>query len=357
MTDFFREVDEDYRRERIIQFWTKYKALIIVLALLIVVATGGWRLYRHIETSAAEAAGARFQAATQLAQEGKTAEAEAAFRDIAKNGPRGYATLARLRVAEAEAARDPAAGVSAFDAIAADQSLAPSFRDLAQLRAAALRVDSEDPKAFEEKYRALAGPSFVYHDMMRELLGLAALKRQDYEAAGRWFEMVLANPQAPSALRQRAEAFLGIVQAGKLVAPPPAPAEPAPSVAPAEAPAAPAEAPAAPAEAPAAPAEAPATPKAEGAPAPAAEAAPAAPETAPAPAEAPKADAAAPEAANPQSPEPQSAKPAVEQPAEAPAAEAKPETAPAPAAPAATPDSAPEPAPAPSAPAHEQPSQ
>ncbi|VFU07165.1 conserved protein of unknown function [Methylocella tundrae] len=279
MTDFFREVDEDYRRDRLLQIWTKYQSLFIAAAVVIVAATAGWRIYQHFSTKAAEAAGAQYEAALQLSVDGKSAEAQAAFEQLARTGPKGYATLARLRAADEIAGRDPAAAASAFDALVADANYPQAFKDMAQTRAAILRVDSDDPKAFEQKYGALAGANFTYRDTIRELLALAAFRREDLDGAGRWLDMIIADPRAPSALRQRAEAFLGLVQAGK--APPPlAPAETAPPLtAPPAAPAATAAPPAA-----EAPEKTPAAPPA--ADAPASEAAPEkAPADSPAPAE------------------------------------------------------------------------
>ena len=251
MTDFFREVDEDYRRDRLIKLWTKYQSWLIAAAVLIVAATAAWRIYQHFHVTAAEAAGAQYEAALQLSADGKSAEAQAAFDKLAKTGPKGYATLARLRAVDEIAGRDPAAAIAAYDALVADPGYAQAFKDMAQTRAAILRVDSEDPAAFEQKYGTLSEPSFAYHNTMRELLALAAFRRNDVEAAGRWLDMIIADPRAPTALRQRAQAFLGLVQAGKML-PPRGPVEAAPEPAPAETtPAAPAPAAEAPAEKPA----------------------------------------------------------------------------------------------------------
>jgi hypothetical protein len=268
--DFFREVDEDYRRDRLLQFWTRYQSWLIAAAVLVVAATAAWRIYQHFRIETAEAAGAQYESALQLSAAGKSAEAEAAFEALAKTGPKGYATLARLRAVDEIAGHDPAAAIAGYDALVADPNYDRAFKDMAEVRAAILRVDSEDPKAFEQKFGPLAGQSFTYHDSVRELLALAAFKRGDVEAAGRWLDMIISDPRAPTALRQRAEAFLGLVQAGQAPPAPLAPATPAP-VAPESA----ASEPAAPAEA-SAPAPAQQAPAA-GTPA-AADKAPAAPE-------------------------------------------------------------------------------
>ena len=40
MTEFFRELEEDVRRDRIVRLWTKYRDLVIALAVLVVAGTG-----------------------------------------------------------------------------------------------------------------------------------------------------------------------------------------------------------------------------------------------------------------------------------------------------------------------------
>jgi hypothetical protein len=216
MADFFREVDEDVRRDQLLQIWKRYQNWIIAAALLVVAATGGWRLYEHFRLKSAAAAGERYESALQLAKDGKNAEAAAAFAAVAANAPTGYATLARLAGADALAAQDSAAALKAYDLIADDSSIDPAYQDVARLRGAYLRIDSDDPKDFEQRYGAYTGPGAAYHDAYRELLALADTKRGDYTGAARWLEEAAADPASPPALRARAEAFLTIVQAGKL---------------------------------------------------------------------------------------------------------------------------------------------
>jgi hypothetical protein len=216
MADFFREVDEDVRRDRAIQLWKKYQNWIIGAALIIIAATAAWRVYEYFRLKADQVAGSRYDAALQLQTDGKSAEAAAALESLSKNGPRGYAMLAQLSAADTLAMKDPAAAIKAYDALAADPGLDAPYQDVARLRAAYLRIDSEDPKEFEARYALAAGPDQPYRDLYRELLALAAFKLGDFDTAGRWLDEIVADRQAPPAVRGRAEAFLSIVQAGKL---------------------------------------------------------------------------------------------------------------------------------------------
>lgn len=216
MADFFREVDEDVRRDQLTELWKKYQNWVIGAALVVIALTAAWEILANFHRKAGEAAGARYESALQLLESGKAAEAAAAFQSLSRNGPSGYGMLARLAAADALAAKDPDAAIKAFDAAANAPTLDQPYRDVARLRAAYLRVDREDPKEFEARYMPDAAPNQPYRDFYRELLALAAFKRGDFDAAGNWLDQIAADPHAPPALGGRAQAFLEIVEAGKL---------------------------------------------------------------------------------------------------------------------------------------------
>jgi hypothetical protein len=216
MTDFFREVDEEVRRDRAILFWQKYQNWLIGGALLVVLGAGAWRFYENNRTQVAEAAGARYEAALLLMRDGKNDEAEAAFTALGKDGA-GYAALSRFAVADLIATKDPEAGIKAYETLAAESSVPSAVQGAAQVRAAILRVDRDDPKEFEHKFAPLATGQ-AYRHSYRELLALAAMKRDDFEAAGHWLDEIIVDPDTPEALRSRAQAFMALVRAGKLPA-------------------------------------------------------------------------------------------------------------------------------------------
>lgn len=214
MSDFIREVDEEYRRDRAAKFWQKYQNIIIAVAVLVVAATAGWRIWETQRLKAAQASGAQFQAALQLVRDGKPKEAEAAFLEIAKTGNPGYQVLARLRAADEIGNRDPKEAVQIYDAIAADSAVDPLLQQAAKLRAAYLRVDDADQAEIKQRIEPLAAPTSPFRHTARELLGLAALKAGDMQGAGRWLDMVVADPQTPQSTRDRASTLLGLVASG-----------------------------------------------------------------------------------------------------------------------------------------------
>lgn len=223
MADIFSEVDEEVRRDKAAQFWAKYQNWIIALAILIVAGTGGWRYYEYQRRLAAEEAGAKFQAAVLLSQQGKKEEAEGAFQTIARSSSGGYALLARLRAAGETGSQNPEEGAKMFDAIAADASVEKSLRELARLRAAILLVDKASLEEARKRLEPLAAPEGIYRHTAREILALAAFKAENYDLAIKWLDTLIADAQTPGSVRQRATTLQELVAAGR-----PAPETPAP---------------------------------------------------------------------------------------------------------------------------------
>ena len=104
MSDIFKEVDEDLRREQFKRLWDRYGPYVIGLAILIVVATAGYRGWEYWQEKQAQATGDRFLSALDLAQKGEHDKAIAALKDIESNGSGSYPVLAGFRVASEIAA-------------------------------------------------------------------------------------------------------------------------------------------------------------------------------------------------------------------------------------------------------------
>jgi hypothetical protein len=213
MDQFIREVDEEYRREQIAQIWRRFGTLIVVVAILIVAGVGGWRYWEHVETQRSETAASRFDAALALSRDGKTEDAEKNLGALAADAPAGYRLLARFRLAAETGKRDAANGAKAYDALAGDSSLDGTMQDLARLRAAMLRLQT-DPPAADRELERIATPPNTWRHTAREMLGLAALKRGDSDAASRWFDLIAQDRDAPAGLRARLEVYTALAAGG-----------------------------------------------------------------------------------------------------------------------------------------------
>jgi len=213
VADIFNEVDEEVRRERLQKLWDRYQLLIVAIAVLIVAGVGGWRGYEYRVAQKAAAAGADFEQAVTLSEEGKHAEAQAAFAKVVSEAPAGYAMLARFREANALAQANPAEAVKAYDALAADGSLDPAWKDLAALRAGMLLVDSAPLSEMEKRLQPIAEPGRVYRHSARELLATSAWRNNDLAAARRYIDAIAADGETPPGTRQRIDVLSALIAA------------------------------------------------------------------------------------------------------------------------------------------------
>jgi hypothetical protein len=211
VSELFDEVDEEVRREQLKKLWDRYSIFIIAGALLIIAAVGAWRGYQYLEAQKAAEAGAAFDAAIDLSEQGKHAEAEAAFDKLAATAPSGYRMLARLRAAGELVTHDPKAGAKLYDEIAADRSVGTEQQDLARIRAAALLLDSETYPNMLQRLEAATKPDATFRHTARELLALSAWRANDTTAARQWLDMIANDGETPSAMRQRAEALQALL--------------------------------------------------------------------------------------------------------------------------------------------------
>ncbi|TMJ02200.1 MAG: tetratricopeptide repeat protein [Alphaproteobacteria bacterium] len=208
MSDIFQEVDEEVRREKLKQLWERHSNLIVALALLVVLAVGGWRGYDWWENKKAAESGAAFEAALNLAESGKQEEARAAFSRLAQDGSSGYRALARFREAAELAKVDPAAGATAYNALASDSGIGRTLQDLAAVRGGLILVDTAPLAELTARLEPLTAADRPFRHTARELLALAAWRTGDKAAAKRWFDLIATDAETPAGTRQRMDVLM-----------------------------------------------------------------------------------------------------------------------------------------------------
>ncbi len=220
-----REVEEELRRERMQDLWNRYGTYFLVAAIALLAAVAGFNWYKQSRSAAATAAGAQFDKALVLVEQSKTAEAIAAFSEIAKSGPAGYAALARLQMAAAYVkSGDKAKAIETLEALAGSSSADPTLKSLASLQLATLKVGDGAFTEVENRLNDLAADTSPWKSNARELIAVAALKAGKVDTARAALEQVLADPGAPAGVRNRAQVLLSGIVAKDMAAAPPAPA-------------------------------------------------------------------------------------------------------------------------------------
>ncbi|MEM9682571.1 MAG: tetratricopeptide repeat protein [Pseudomonadota bacterium] len=209
MADIFQEVEEELRRDKAAQYWTRYGRYIIAAVVLIVVATGtyvGWTEYRlQQQTSYGE----RFAVAMSLIQEQKPGEAIDALGALAEDASTGYATLARFRAAGLKMEQGDRNGAAAiYDAIAKDGSVDSLYAQLANLYFVLGMLDTGDYVDLTDRLTPLLADDSPWRFSARELAALLELQKGDTAKANEYYTTLADDPQTPTGARARAAEML-----------------------------------------------------------------------------------------------------------------------------------------------------
>ena len=226
--DIFDEVQEDLRAEAARRLARRYSGVAVAVLVLILVGTGAFVWWQNREKEAREATASRYLAAATSADKimaGKDGPGAAdGLQAIAANGPEGYRTLARLRLAalDWQLGKHPEA-VAAWQAVSDDGSAPRLLRDLATLSRLQHQVDGGDPVALRQQAEALTAPDNPWRPMAEQVVALLDIKAGRPAEALAIMQRLSADPLAPAGIREMAG---DLMQTIDVPAPPPSQAGP-----------------------------------------------------------------------------------------------------------------------------------
>lgn len=206
---FLREVDDEYRRDKVAALWSKWGRWLFVGIGVLLVVVAGYLFWRQQQAEAADTRAASFAGALRQLGAGDAAGAAPALTALTAAPEPGYRALAVLSQAAVDArdGREPKA-LSALDALIADDDVAAPFRDLALIKATQLRFDTLPPAQVTARLRALATPGNPWFASAAELSGLAHLKEGKPALARPLFDAIVKDERAPPSLRGRVQQLL-----------------------------------------------------------------------------------------------------------------------------------------------------
>ena len=209
---FFREVEEDYRRDQTVKFFKTYGAYLIAGAFIILAIVGGYKYEMQRRAAEAASGGDALSNALNLVDAGNQEEAEKAFANLAGNGPGAYRVLARLHAAaESVAKRQLESALQDYRGVASDDAAPAALRDFARIQIAALSVDKESYKSLARQLEAFRSGTSEWRFAAKEILGLAAYKDGKKDEAEQLYREIISDGEAPAGMRQRAQVMLALL--------------------------------------------------------------------------------------------------------------------------------------------------
>jgi len=231
VSDIFREVEEDVRRERFQKLWKAYGSYAIAGLMLLFAGIAGWQLWQRHELQERQKISDAFIAAQRITD---PQTAAGAFVDLARTAPKGYALVAKLSQAGAMYASGQRAGaIDLYKQIANDDN--GPIGAVARLRAAWALADSASRAELAGLLGPLVQQGNVWRPSAREVLAYADYRAMDTKSALAKYSELALDPESPDGLRGRARAMAAFIKNGGAVSygsvppdavPPPADAKP-----------------------------------------------------------------------------------------------------------------------------------
>jgi len=204
VSDLFREIDEELRRDNLLKLWSRYGRYVIAIAVLALVIAGGIVAWRAHQASERRAQGQRSSNALALVREGKDGDAAKVFALLARESG-GYGLLAAFEEAELLAkSGDRKGAIAAYDRIAGSAGIDPEFRDLAVLLSAAQLLADGDAAAASQHLQKLTANGNPWRASALDLTAAAKLKAGDRGGALAIYKELADDLSAPQGLRARA---------------------------------------------------------------------------------------------------------------------------------------------------------
>ncbi len=214
MSDIFREVEEEVRRDRYERLWKQYGDYVIAVAAVLIIGVAGYKLWQHYEFVETQKASAAYLQAMDVALNSPNKAAAASlYAKLAQSAPKGYAAAAEL----AEAGSLSAAGKKTESLALYRRIIArhkDEIGDIARVRAAWMTADSAKKSELEELLQPLNDAKSGWRYMAREILAYADFRDGRLDAARDSFAALSNERDAPVPIRSRAKAMASLLRTG-----------------------------------------------------------------------------------------------------------------------------------------------
>lgn len=230
---FYREVDEELRKERIGTVWSRY-GLWILAALAVLIAAGvGYGLWHSAQVKQAARESEMLDKIIADLGTGQDKTVAPQLTTLKASDSDGYRAAALLTEADLALGKGNAvAAAAAFGRIAADTGLPQPYRDLALVRQTAAEFDTVSPAVVIARLTPLARPGNPWFGSAGEMVGAAYLKQGKPERAAPLFAAVAKDDSVPETIRARTVQMAGTLGVDAITDTEPTGTAPAPAPAP-----------------------------------------------------------------------------------------------------------------------------
>ncbi|HEX8525403.1 tetratricopeptide repeat protein, partial [Allosphingosinicella sp.] len=209
---FYREVDEELRRDQMRSYWDRYGKLAIAGVVLLLAAIGGFLWWQNQKQARAGEQGEALIGTVEALQSGNAQAAAGQVAQLEQSKIEGYRAAGLFSRANLMIESGNIAGaIGVLQGIASDEGLAEPYRHAALVRQTALEFDRLQPAQVIQRLQPLARGGEPWFGSAGELVAFAHLRQQRPDLAGPIFAAIAADETVPESIRSRAVQMAGVL--------------------------------------------------------------------------------------------------------------------------------------------------
>jgi hypothetical protein len=212
---FLREVDEELRRDRLVNFWHDYGRWTIGAIVAALLIFGGVLYWRYASNTAIEAEAVKMQDAVDALSTGNAAKAKGPIDALATSSSPGNRGTAKMLQADQLLQANNAKGAAAkFAEVAGDTTIGKPMRDLALIRQTAVEFDTLPPQTVVDRMKPLTVKDSAWVGSAGEMVALAYIRLNKTAEARAMFKTIAETDGVPDSIRQRAVQMVSALSDG-----------------------------------------------------------------------------------------------------------------------------------------------
>lgn len=207
-----REVEEELQKERLLNFWNKYRFLIVGGVFAIILSTAGTEFYHSWRNKVRLAESNNFESAVVLVATGEQEKAAKALKTISQEAKTDYKYLAELRLAGLDLQNNKLdEALQKLKAIYENTSAPSALRNIARLSYVGHQIDTQDENTLLPILSDLLKPQSEYYSAAIELKTAILLKQNKKEEARQLLQNAVLNPNLTPDTVNRLKSFLSAI--------------------------------------------------------------------------------------------------------------------------------------------------
>ncbi len=209
---FLREVDDGLRQDQLTSVWKRYGRWIIAAVIVGLALFGAALWWQNDQLEKAGVDGEKLDKVLQATNDGSYASSAEDLTALKASKSDGYRASSLLTAAAiALEKKDLKEAAKLYGVVAADETLAQPWRDLALVRQVATSFDTMKAEDVIARLKPLAIKGNPWFGSAGEMVAIAYMKQGKNDLAGKMFGDMSKDEQVPESIRSRAIKMAGVL--------------------------------------------------------------------------------------------------------------------------------------------------